>query len=113
MRSFCMGIAGALLAFTLTGCGETVDEGPREFKGTKDPSIDALRDNMAKTLKAGDHKKKPVAETTKPAATLQSRPMLKQPTARRQRRRTDRRDAAVFDSDRQRCAVRHPPTAFE
>jgi hypothetical protein len=68
MRSFCMGIAGALLAFTLTGCGETVDEGPREFKGTKDPSIDALRDNMSKTVKAGNHTKKPVAETTKPAA---------------------------------------------
>ena len=68
MRSYCMGIAGALLAFTLTGCGETVDEGPREFKGTKDPSIDALRDNMSKAVKAGNHTKKPVPETTKPAA---------------------------------------------
>jgi hypothetical protein len=69
MRSFCMGIAGVLLAFTLTGCGETVDEGPHEFKGTKDPSIDALRENMSKTVKAGDHTKRPPPETTKPADT--------------------------------------------
>jgi len=62
-----MGIAGVLLAFTLTGCGETVDEGPVAYKGTKDASIDALRDQMSKQVKNPDYKKKPAAETTKPA----------------------------------------------
>jgi tripartite-type tricarboxylate transporter receptor subunit TctC len=61
-----MGMAGALLAFTLTGCSETVDEGPVPFKGTTDPSIDALRDNMSKAMKTQDYKKLPPAETTKP-----------------------------------------------
>ena len=67
MRSFCMGIAGVILAFTLTGCGETVDEGPVGFKGTTSPAIDALRDNMSKTVKAGDHKKAPPVENNKAA----------------------------------------------
>jgi len=62
-----MGIAGGILAFTLTGCSETVDEGPKAFKGTKDPSIDALRDQMSNQVKTQDYRKKPVAETTKPA----------------------------------------------
>jgi hypothetical protein len=68
MRRFCMGIAGALLVFTLTGCGETVDEGPKAFTGTPpSAAIDALRDNQGKAVKAGDHKKSPPAETTKPS----------------------------------------------
>jgi hypothetical protein len=67
MRRFCMGIAGVILAFTLTGCGETVDEGPKGFKATNDPSIDALRDQMSKQVKTQDYKKKPAAEPTKPA----------------------------------------------
>ncbi len=68
MRSFCMGIAGVILAFTLTGCGETTDEGPKEFKPTPpSAAIDALRDNQAKLVKTGDHKKAPPLETTKPA----------------------------------------------
>jgi hypothetical protein len=67
MRSF-MGIAGAILAFTLTGCGETVDEGPKEFKGTPlAPGVEQLLQNQGKAVKAGDHKKTPPAETTKPA----------------------------------------------
>ena len=39
--------------------------------------------------------------------------MSKQPTARRRRRRTERRDAAVFDSDRQRCecGTHRPPSS--
>jgi hypothetical protein len=66
MRRFCMGIAGVILAFTLTGCGETVDEGPVGFKGTNSPAIDALRDNMSKSVKSGEYTKKPPAEPTKP-----------------------------------------------
>jgi hypothetical protein len=62
-----MGIAGVILAFTLTGCGETVDEGPKGFKATTDPSIDALRDQMSRQMKTQDYKKKPAAEPTKPA----------------------------------------------
>jgi hypothetical protein len=67
MRRFCMGIAGVILAFTLTGCGDTVDEGPKGFKATTDPSIEALRDQMSKQAKGQDYKKKPAAESTKPA----------------------------------------------
>jgi len=67
MRSF-MGIAGVVLTFTLTGCGETVDEGPKEFKGTPiSPGVEKLLENQGKSVKSGDHKKVPHAETTKPA----------------------------------------------
>ena len=67
MRSFCMGIAATLLAFTLTGCGETVDEGPKPFKGTNAPGIDELVKNQGGLVKSGETKKKPPAESTKPA----------------------------------------------
>jgi hypothetical protein len=67
-----MGIAGVILTFTLTGCGETVDEGPKGFKATKDASIDALREQMSKQMKTQDYKKKPAAEPTKPAADVKA-----------------------------------------
>jgi hypothetical protein len=67
MRRF-MGIAGVLLTFTLTGCGETVDEGPKEFKSTpSSPGLEKLLENQGKSVKSGDHKKVPPPETTKPA----------------------------------------------
>jgi hypothetical protein len=76
-----MGIAAVLLAFTLTGCSETAEEGPVPFKGTKDPAIDTLRENMSKSVKAGDHTKKPPAETpktdTKSAADSKAAPEKK------------------------------------
>jgi hypothetical protein len=64
-----MGIAGTLLAFTLTGCGETVDEGPKPFKGSNAPGVDKLLENQGNLVKTGEVKKKPAAETTKPADT--------------------------------------------
>jgi hypothetical protein len=63
-----MAIVGVLLAFTLTGCSDTVDEGSKEFKGTPgSPGIEKLLENQGKFVKSGDHKKVPPAESTKPA----------------------------------------------
>jgi hypothetical protein len=51
MRRSCLGIAGALLAFSLAGCGESSEEGPITYKGTDSPAIQQLRDDMAKNAK--------------------------------------------------------------
>ena len=83
MRSFCMGIGGVILAFTLTGCGETVDEGPVEFKGTSSAAIDALKENMSKNLKARDYTKKPAAETkTAETKSAEAKPADTKPAAK-------------------------------
>lgn len=67
MRSFCTGIAATVLAFTLTGCGETVDEGSHEFKSSGKPAgVDTLLENQGKLVKSGEHKKAPPAEAGKP-----------------------------------------------
>jgi hypothetical protein len=69
MRRVCNLIAGAVTAFTLTGCGETTPEtGPVPFKGTQSPAIEALRENMSKNAagkgaKASDAKVKPATDT--------------------------------------------------
>jgi hypothetical protein len=47
-----MGIAGALLASTLAGCGDSEPEkGPVQYKGTNSPQIDQLTDVMSKNQK--------------------------------------------------------------
>jgi hypothetical protein len=58
-----MGIAGALLASTLAGCGETEPEsGPGQYKGTNSPEIDKLTDVMS------SNQKKKVFTTKQPEA---------------------------------------------
>ncbi len=63
MRSFCMGIAGVVLTFTLAGCSETVDEGPVGFKGSQSPTIEALQKSMSETVKNKEFQKKPATDT--------------------------------------------------
>ncbi len=54
MRRVCSLIAGIVTAFTLTGCSETPPEtGTVPFKGTQNPAIDALRENMSKNVAGG------------------------------------------------------------
>ena len=49
MRRISSLIAGVVTAFTLAGCSETPPEtGTVQFKGTQNPAIDALRENMSK-----------------------------------------------------------------
>jgi hypothetical protein len=51
MRRFCSGIAGVVLAFTLTGCGESEPEGPIQYKGTNSAQIDKQLEIMSKNQK--------------------------------------------------------------
>jgi hypothetical protein len=51
MRRLCLGIAGALLACTFAGCGESEPEGPVQYKGTNSPDIDKLSEIMSKNQK--------------------------------------------------------------
>jgi hypothetical protein len=53
MRRFCLGIAAVVLAFSLTGCGESEKEGPTPFKGTNSTDIDKLSDLMSQNQKKG------------------------------------------------------------
>jgi predicted small lipoprotein YifL len=78
MRRSCLGIAGALLAFSLAGCGESAEEGPVGYKGTDSPAIqDQLKvmtenaKNKSITTKGAEDKsaaKKEKADDKKPAA---------------------------------------------
>jgi hypothetical protein len=82
MRPTCFGIAGLVLALSLAGCGETVDEGPVTYKGTNTPEIqqalkqtsENAKNNKVSATKPSDDKsagkkdskeaeKKPAADT--------------------------------------------------
>jgi hypothetical protein len=63
MRRICLGIAGSLLAVSLSGCGESNEEGPVSYKGTNSPAIEQLRKGMSEnainksaTSKGGEDK---------------------------------------------------------
>ncbi len=60
MRRLCSGIAGVVLALGLAGCGETVPEGPGEFKASNSEAINKFRDNMSANAKNKVYLKKPV-----------------------------------------------------
>jgi hypothetical protein len=70
MRRVCTLIAGVVTAFTLAGCSETPPEtGTVPFKGTQNPAIETLRENMSKnaaggkSVKASDATAKPATDT--------------------------------------------------
>jgi hypothetical protein len=80
MRRSCFGIAGLVLALSLAGCGDSVDDGPVSYKGTNTPAIqdqlkltsDIAKNNKGTATKAADDKsagKKDMKEADKkPAA---------------------------------------------
>ena len=54
MRQVCSFIAGVVTALTLAGCSETPPEtGTVQFKGTQNPAIETLRENMSKNAAGG------------------------------------------------------------
>jgi len=66
MRRLSFQIAGVVLAFTLTGCGETQQEaGPVQFKAPNPAGVDKLSDIMSQNVKNKVATTKP--KETKPA----------------------------------------------
>jgi hypothetical protein len=51
MRRSCIAISGMLLALVMSGCGETQEEGPIQYKGSDSPAIQQLRDGMSANVK--------------------------------------------------------------
>ncbi len=69
-------IAGAVLAVTLAGCGDSPPEsGPVEFKAAPpSPAIDALREQMSKNVQSATYTKKPVDTDAKAKAATETKP---------------------------------------